>query len=304
MGTVNVVGPEGSGRLTFLAFLYAAMVRAGGESAEGFRFRVDPASVDVVGPLFEQVRAGDPPRLDPPGALPEIRLEIEFSGATSGHWSWRPHGGSLGGGVRLACALRRWGFAELEAFIRSGGALDEAGSRLLDGGLLVMTVDASRIPVGRGPHPADPLYAGLLDTVFRTARDHPSPMGRHLSPLIVLTKGDQFSDGGLELGLKPPFPTLPLKSDREAFAVELLDRHLPQTALRLRGPAPAGLNVDRPTAVVTWITPSSQGSGPVRLQGALTPTRGWEPNYPYTEFLAVLQRLHGVAVARGTRGET
>ena len=258
MANVVVVGARGSGRTFFVGLLYAALVRYAGEAQGRLRFHVPPASVDLLGRLYESLRGGDPPAW-PQGGPEEVGRFVSTEGALT-------HLGSslLGGGALVS---------------------------MLDASAL------SWDPEGPGPrpHPWDEPLASLLRTLLGAARDHPSVRPGRLRPLFVLSKYDLLGpklrtallpDGGTAEGWTEEVRALATRT--------LLERFLPRTREALRSGAGASGILEEPSTYITWVRPepgTEPAGGPMRLKGHATADRGWEPDYPYLEYRDLIERL-------------
>ena len=300
MANVVVVGARGSGRTFFVGLLYAALVRYAGEAQGRLRFHVPPASVDLLGRLYESLRGGDPPAWPQEGPE-EVGFSLDRTAATAQgiRAHFRLHDPGVAGGP-VDLQLSRVPPEEVGRFVSTDGALTHLGSSLLGGGALVSLLDASALswdPAGPGPrpHPWDEPLAALLCTLLGAARDHPSVRPGRLRPLFVLSKYDLL-EPRLRTALLPEGGTAEgWTEDVRALATRtLLERFLPRTREALRSGAGGGGILEEPSTYITWVRPepgTDSAGGPIRLKGHATADRGWEPDYPYLEYRDLIERL-------------
>lgn len=298
MARATLVGAAGSGRSVLLALLYASLVRYGGERGGRFSFHADPAAVDLLGGLYESLRAGELPTWPPGSSASEVALVLNWAAPSpSGAISHLFHPHATATSSTSSLALNRMPTEQLQTFLRSQGGLTAGAEQLLDGGALLATVDGSVLPIRRAPdpagaHPWDADLARLLAALRSADRDHPAPHPRKLELLLCATKLDQVPDP------IPPFLKVPgigtLSQDRKTrmqAARSLLDAHFPATSAALASDrSDRGLLLP-PVLFLSRITVEPSTGGPPKLKGHQTPGRGWEPEYPYQEFVDLVEEL-------------
>lgn len=297
MGGATVVGAEGSGRSVFVALLYASLVRYGGEAADHFRFHALGESLDVLGAMYTDLRSGEVPRW-PPGAPSTAPVTLLFSNRTSeGRFAHLLHTASPPTERTLDLQLQRAGTPELEQFVATEGALTPLGLSLLEGGFLVVTLDSSLLVGDKGgghltPHPWDSNFAALLSALQRAAADHPGSRPRRSTPILVLTKFDRIAQA-VRAELLPEGATMDgwTAPVRAQTTRTLLERFLPASRAKLTEAGPSGFRFGSPSTFISWVLPEDPSSPTSRLKGHTTPSRGWEPDYPFLEYRDLIERL-------------
>jgi hypothetical protein len=296
----TVVGDESSGRTTFLGLFYTSLVRFGGEQGDQFRLHASPASLALLSPLYEDVRAGSFPHWSPPGDPAEAVVSLGFKeSAAHGLLSHLRHGGEGPAFRTLDLSLARIGPREVEGFVGSRGGLDRVGSTLTRTTELLLVLDASRLPSASGgasgPHPWDGPAAQLLKTLVSSAALHRTEVRQRLSPSLLWTKLDLLPATSLTLlGLSAAPGRTWQDETREATSTRVIARFLPQVSSVLASSSSAGSPVTfgRPLCFGSWVNPLPSSDGPgARLAGHDTATRGWEPEYPYSEYLSLIAHL-------------
>lgn len=298
MASATLIGDEGSGRTTFLALLYASLVRFGGEQADEFRLHTPPAALDLLGPMYEDLRCGEFPQWvgGEETAVPSISLGFRSVGPRGvfSHLHRTPEGSNF---RTVDLSLARLGPREANAFIGSGGALDHTGSVLLGTTDLLVVLDASRLPSSSGPaagpHPFDASLAKLLSTWATSSAMHGNAPRPPLRTYVVWTKMDRTAPAARkELETPSEAPGGWSSEGRRPASERTVQRLLPQTRSLLQNAPSVPLRFSPPLCFASWVrlAPTAQGQPP-KLAGHDTPTRGWEPEYPYDEYLALIDQL-------------
>lgn len=297
MGSVAVVGDHGSGRAVFIGLLYASLVRYAGESPGRLRFHADPASMEVLGHLYEGLRSGEFPSWQ--GDAPsEVGLALQLVRSPSHGFLGRlrpPRPEGEDPSVELA--ISRTSPETVDRFIATGGALTPFAAGLLSGGALVSLVDATGLRLEPStskalPHPWDLPLAGLLRSLLAAATDHPSVRSKRLRPLLVLSKYD-LVDPRVRAVLLPQGATMDgwTEDTRAEATRNLLTRFLPRTGEVLRSSAQGPVPLATPSTFVSWVLPETLGDRAGGLKGHATADRGWEPDYPYLEYRDLIEKL-------------
>ncbi len=299
MSSALVVGNPGSGLSTFLGLLYTAEVRLGGEKADEFRFHADRESIRRLEGIYGELGDGRFPESEVDWGRSPLTFLIGFKrtglrpvlprGATP-EVDFRPFRVEIGG-------LSTEEVAELGD---QDAVLDGSTRRLLRSRIVLPIIDASTIPddLGEpadGPFPEDLRLARALDLLLRFLSAERDRHDRKLFPLFVLTKCDRFSAAAarrLDAPSGPPASWDP--EARSAFGTRLLAEQLPET-LRTLGGARAR-RVDAADPVWFYSEVGTEEREGIRIRRRWrAPAGGWEPEYPFEEYRALLDRLGEIA---------
>ena len=116
-------------------------------------------------------------------------------------------------------------------------------------------------------------------------------------PLFVVTKVDEFARETLtQLEAPSGIPASWGRDARRGFGTRLLRRYFPLTARFLEMPHPhPGLAISPADWFFSSLATDDVG-GDVRIQRrSLAPAGGWEPEYPFEEYSALIERLGALA---------
>jgi hypothetical protein len=300
-----VVGSPGCGMTTFFGLLYTAEVRLGGAESDAFRVHFDHDSIRRLAAIYTDL--GD-------GRFPASEVD----------WSETPLAFLLG--IRASPLLHRppsvspapeefdprrvevGGLSTEEAaeLAERDTRLDDTSRRLLRSPVVIALLDASSFPTDSASDIASlarddrrlartlELSIGFLSAERRRAE-------RRLHPVFVLTKCDRLSPAArtfLGLGASAPLPRDP--RERTALGAKILARLFPKTERALASAGARRVSV----APASWYF-SEVGTGPIdheRIRRRWrTPEGGWEPDYPWDEYRALLGRIGELAQRRPAR---
>jgi hypothetical protein len=288
MVRIALVGDAGSGGSTVLGLLYAAQVRWASNDATAFRFHVAPSAMRSVGDTFEQLRAGEfPARKSPPGSETiEFLLERPASGVSSLRERWRSIGHAGDGARRIEWTRVAW--ADLRAHLRTGGFSLE-GERQLEGSdVLAVLVPAGAVG-GSDAAEASDCDGTLAESLTRVDQENRSGARSPTSVAFIFTMLDRLPAARRrELGLPVSFED-PIPPDRrESIGRGLLQGSMPKTRA-LIGPERTG---DRsvgisPQYFFSWV--ETDPADPARPRLRPSPVGGWEPTYPFAEYVALIE---------------
>jgi len=244
---VAIIGPKNSGKTTFLTLLYAAQIRYSEFSDGGFRFYINPKSLEPISSEYNRMQMGNWPSDE----LIKNTAEISF---LFGRVEKKGKGGLFG-------FLRKEKEPEITALNFSIFDISEQDYRdlvkdnkmsyinmkpkvdkLMENNILIVTIDASAFKeqvnksqggktgdAGGGENAdIDGMLANLLDNI---ARKHK----RMIYALIVFTKFDEVGPkllGRLHLPTKPP-DKMQLE-ERQKHAETLLGRFYPKMLNQVR----------------------------------------------------------------------
>ncbi|HXW67276.1 MAG TPA: hypothetical protein VEL82_05330 [Thermoplasmata archaeon] len=302
MASALVVGDAGTGLTTFVGLLYAAQVRLGTEEEDEFRFSADRESIRGLEAIYGDLVAGRFPERD----LDWDEHPLSFVFGLRNGWlrGLRPRAGRGEGGFETV-RLEVGGISapELAELARHDAILAESTRRLLRSQVLLFLVDASRLDRGvDGDPPAplaryDRLLAGALGVLARFAAAAARRRDRRLYPIFVVTKLDRLpGDARRRLGLPDAGPPRLDGSERPRVGRDLLAAFLPQTAraladLRQNG----GLRLEPPRWFFSALRIVNGPAGRPIARRSRVPVGGWEPEYPFEEYRALLSELGRLA---------
>ncbi len=296
---VAIVGDHESGKTTFLALLYATLVRSGSGREDTLRFHVAYDSMEEIGGLYQRLMSGGFPDTATKEGIHELRLELGLPRSKHG---------------LLRFGSRTWD-ADASATVRFclPGSLDEATPGLhqgstfgtgqwrdvLDADAVVFLVDSTEL-AARADDKTGPMagYDGRIDSLLTSIRRWRSRGGREVvHPLFVLSKFDRVALGALRAaGLDPEPPPVAKGGPRSAYAKALLQQNLPRTLATLQE---TGKGKPRFAPAETFFssvrTEESSRGEPSRIRLRQTNNAGWEPDYSQAEYLAFLDRLARIA---------
>ncbi|MDE1821511.1 MAG: hypothetical protein KGJ23_12850 [Euryarchaeota archaeon] len=296
MAPAVILSDRASGTTTFLGLLYAALVRWGSQSPEGFRVHASHASIRALKDIYASLMDGH----FPPDGVELRREDLSFvlGYASSGH-GWLSSSGRASELQLHVASLDTMGELRGRSFVWDQGLREKLASQVA-----VVLVDAGRLPVetdslsDKAYHPwrkFDALVASslaLLETYQRTDRLH---RRARLHPIFVLTKFDTLPSElrhGTLGGLVPsPLAT----AARATWGEDLLAGRLPQTWAVLQEGG-HGVQFERPLWFTSWVGTERGPHGELRVRRHQTASvGGWEPDYPYVEFESLLSHLHKLA---------
>jgi hypothetical protein len=297
MVRIAMLGDPGSGGTTVLGLLYAAQVRMSAAEVSTFRFHVAPSAMSRLGVIFEQLRAGEFPS-HASGASSEP-VEFLFERRPTLVASLR---GRLGGGHGATDGARtvEWTRATFDDLRRhlEGGGYPTDGARQLEGtDVLLVLVPPS--PAGPPGAPAKPGADEALVQML-SERDRSSRAGKSGSTIVafVFTMLDRVAEGrrkelGLPSNVQDPIPS----ERRTAIGSRLLEESFPRTRARLLSqPSAHSSPGSTPHIFFSWIETEASSNGRLRLRSA--PGGGWEPAYPFDEYVALIGACGGWAEGR------
>jgi len=302
MSTALVIGDRGSGLTTFVGLLYTAQVRLGTEEADEFRFHADRETIRQLEAIYGELGAGRFPERDVDWEEHPLTFVLGWRDGRFRSLTRRGEGseGEFGtvrvqvGGISLQ---------ELAELREHDAVLQDATRRLLRSQVVLPLVDASRLlPEPDGPRsPAlgryDHRLAATLDLLGRFLSAERRRKARTMHLLFVLTKLDECPKETLEqLGAHAGPPSSWSAEDRTGFGRKVLERYLPETMLFL---APAGkgshLPIDPPQWFFSRLRLVEDGATPRIARRSIAPAGGWEPDYPFEEYRALIEQLGGLA---------
>lgn len=295
MSSALVVGSRGTGLSTFLGLLYTAEVRRGSEAADEFRFHVERESIRRLEGIYGELGDGRFPESEVDWGRYPLTFLFGYRRPGLGH-TFRgrpsPEGEFFPNRVEIG------GLSTEEAIELSGrdAVLDSTTRRLLRSSIVVPIVDATLLPAsdqdpGSRIAAEDHRLAQALDLLIRFVAAERSRRARRLFPLFVLTKSDRLpeaaarclggSGSGLEAGTA---------AERAAFGDRLLAAFLPETRRCLVPASAARVAIAKPAWFFSRLALEPSPDHPIRRRWRV-PAGGWEPDYPFEEYRALLDRL-------------
>lgn len=298
MSSALVVGGRGSGVSTFLGLLYTAEVRLGCDLSDEFRFHVDRASIRRLEGIYGELGDGRFPESEIDWARTPLTFLVDDRRFGRRHRPPAP-------GAELELSpfwVEIGGLSTEEAaeLAERDAVLDATLRRLLRSRIVLPLVDATNLPAAEGdPAPRlaveDRRLARTLELIVRYLSTERRRRARRLFPLFVLTKCDRLPGPAARRLAAPPGPPASWShAAREEFGSRLLAAYLPETARALERAADRGVEVARPSWFFSEV--GTEGGDGRRIRRRWKdPSGGWEPEYPYEEYRALLDRLGDLA---------
>jgi hypothetical protein len=302
MSSALVVGDRGSGLTTFVGLLYTAQVRLGTEEADEFRFHADRETIRQLEAIYGELGAGRFPERDVDWEEHPLSFVLGFRNGTLRGFSRRGQAGEGGFGT-VRVQVGGISTQELAELREHDAILEESTRRLLRSQVIIPLVDASRLlPQPDGPGSSalaryDGMLATTLDLLGRFLSADRNRRVRTMYPLFVLTKLDQCPPATMtQLRAPPGLPATWPADDRQGFGQKVLEQYLPKTRLFL---APLGrgshLTIDPPQWYFSSLLLTEDRGVPRIVRRSLAPIGGWEPEYPFEEYRALIERLGRLA---------
>lgn len=302
MSSALVVGDRGSGLTTFVGLLYTAQVRLGSEEADEFRFHADRETIRQLEAIYGELGAGRFPERDVNWEEHPLSFLLAFR---NGRLGGRPRRGPLGDGGFASVHVQVGGIStqDLAELREHDAILDESARGLLRSQVIIPLVDGSRLlPLPDGPRaPAlvryDAMLTATLDLLGRFLQAERNRRARTMHPLFVLTKLDRCPPETLaQLHASPGSPETWPGDARQAFGRRLLERYLPETMLFLE-PSGRGshLAIEPPQWFFSRLQLTEDRGVSRIVRRSRFPVGGWEPEYPFEEYRALIERLAWLA---------
>ena len=268
MSRAVILAEPGSGSTTFVALLYAALVRTAVEREEEFRFSVAPESVAVLTEMYAGLMSGEFPGTPGPPEIAAIRMTLAFP-QRSRHRVWPGKRTDFSDVPKVECRWVRARFEEIEASLRGTNASADPAASLIDCSIPIFLLSAAGFEPGRTSGPAG--EASLDDSVVRVLQGLARPRGvtrrssgEVLRPIVVFTQLDRSSAGLLHhFGLKEPLDDNQLNQDRRRLSSAFLGKCIPKTAEFCGS---AGSAVGAPEVFFSFLQTESGEGGGARIQ--------------------------------------
>jgi hypothetical protein len=297
-----IVGERGSGLTTFVGLLYTAQVRLGTEEADEFRFHADRETIRQLGGIYGELGAGRFPGPDVDSEDHPLSFVLGFRNGSfrslAGH-----RGDDEGGFGTVRVQVGNIPTQDLVELRDHAAVLDDSTRRLLRSQVVIPLIDASRLlPILDGSRaaplvPCDDRLASTLDLLGQFLSVERDRRARSMHLLFVLTKLDQCPRETLQQLRTPPGPPAAWPKDfRHELGEKILERYLPAT-LRFLTASRRGssLAVRNPRWYFSGLQTSDGKGVPRILRRSLVPLGGWEPEYPFEEYRALIERLGWLA---------
>ncbi|HZY91859.1 MAG TPA: hypothetical protein VFG07_03670 [Thermoplasmata archaeon] len=301
MSSALVLGDRGSGLTTFVGLLYTAQVRLGIEEADEFRFSADRESIRRIGTIYGSLVDGRFPEADADWELHPLSF---IFGYRRGGLSSLAHRTVSEDGEFDTVRVQVGGIpAEEVAELNSHDAvLDRQTRGLLRSPVVIPLVDASWLAVdpkaidGLPMARYDQVLANTLVLLGKFLAAEPDKRARRMYPLFVVTKFDRVPRGSLRKLESPSTPPVAWSTDeREMLGQRLLDRYLPKTSQALAKKGNGSILHDSPAWFFSGLKTEDR-EGETRIaRRERPPLGGWEPDFPYEEYRALLLHLGQLA---------
>jgi hypothetical protein len=298
MSSALVVGDRGSGLTTFVGLLYTAQVRLGTEEADEFRFHADRETIRQLEAIYGELGAGRFPEREVNWEEHPLSFVLGFR---NGHLhGFSRHGpGEEGGFGTVRIQVGGISTQELAELREHDAVLEESTRRLLRSQMVIPLVDTSRLfPGPDGPETPslaryDAMLAATLDLVGRFLTAERNRRARKMYPLFVFTKLDRCpAETLVELEAPPGPPSTWTPDARDRFGQKVLERYLPETREFLGRSSRGTRLVKEPPAWFFSHLRLTEGEGAPRIaRRSRAPLGSWEPEYPFEEYRALIERL-------------
>ncbi|HKS59622.1 MAG TPA: hypothetical protein VJS68_02465 [Thermoplasmata archaeon] len=181
--------------------------------------------------------------------------------------------------------------------------LDDNYRRLLRSPVLLLLVDASWLTseiksvAGLPMVRYDAALANTLQLLQRFLAAERDKRQRHMFPLFILTKFDRISPEAVDILHIPPAPPPTWEPwARAQVGQRLLQTYLPETARCLGQHNHGTVTVESPAWFFSGLRTQEDASHELRiLRRERIPVGGWEPEYPFEEYRALIDQLKELA---------
>lgn len=302
MSSALVLGTRGSGLTTFVGLLYTAQVRLGTQESDEFRFSADRESIRQLEAIYGDLGAGRFPVRDANWEEHPVSFVFAFRhGVLRG--IGRTGGRASAEFDTVRVQVGGMPTEEVAELREHDAVLEESTRRLLRSQVILPLIDATSLspePTATGAPRLtleDRTLAQTLDLLGGFLAAEPERRARRMFPVFVVTKVDEFPRETLRLLAAPGgIPASWSREARRAFGARLLRRYFPLTSRFLESPSPhPGLTLTPPE----WFFSSlgtDESTGELRIaRRSLAPAGGWEPEYPFEEYRALIGKLGGLA---------
>ncbi|MCI4367415.1 MAG: hypothetical protein L3K08_06655 [Thermoplasmata archaeon] len=293
-----VLGEPGGGTTTFLGLLYAAQLRAGTERGDRFRFFSPPECLAYLTGVYERMMGGEFPGPSTDDEVARVRIELAYrrSPGILDRIRRTPEFDTAG---RVEMVMGRSTFATLAAALESKTQTVPLASGVVQCTVPILIVPAVPQPDdGRpeaSPMPSkDAAIVRILGSLRRPAFPENRSAAHRIHPVLIFSKLDLLLPTALRnFGLTRPLTEEIVDPDRSRLGESLTKALLPKTWALTRSAPDA---IGPPAVFFSFVgnAPSSSG-GPGRIRLRTTPDHLQEPEYPATEYRALLERLGALA---------
>ncbi|MGA8302768.1 MAG: hypothetical protein WA691_08640 [Thermoplasmata archaeon] len=302
MSSLLVLGDRGSGLTTFVGLLYTVQVRLGTDESDEFRFHADRETIRQLESIYGELGAGRFPYRDLDWEEHPMSFVLGFRHGT---FLGRVRGADHTAGAFDTVRVEVGGISvdELAELGAHDAILGEATRRLLRSQAILLLVDASQLAPDPDGAVADRIgrYDRVLEASldllgkFLAAQRH--RRARTMHPYFVVTKFDQCPPETLDrLAAPAGDPTTWSSEDRLHFGERLLHSYLFRTELWLESSRrSSGGNVADPCWFFSSLR-TEEARGELRIaRRSIVPRGGWEPDYPFEEYRAMIHSLGALA---------
>lgn len=298
---VAIVGDRGSGRMTFLALLYAALVVAGSGQEDALRFHAAYESIEEITVLFQGLMSGGFPDSATKEGIHAFSFDV---GVRKRRHGLLPRLGSQDWTADASTTLHFTLPGSLDdedsGFLQGTASGTGRWRDVLDADAVIVLADSTKLaPKGEdsaeGPMAS---YDGQVESLFTSIQRWRSHGGRNvLHPIFVLSKFDAVSPDLLRAAnLEATPPGVAKAGPRAAYAKALLEPNLPRTLATVRPSEGGKLRFGKPRYFFSWVRTDVKGPGqPERIRLRRVNGAGWEPDYSRDEYLALMDSLSEIA---------
>lgn len=301
MTSALVLGERGCGLTTFVGLLYTAQVRLGTEHSDEFRFHAERESIQQMEAVYGELGAGRFPAAD----VDWERHPLSFVfGFRRGRAAWFAGAGDSGEEGFATVHFQVGGMpAEAVSELQDHDAVLDAGTlRLLRSPIQIPIVDGAWLVPDRSSIGALPLarydqhLAGTLDLLRKFLAADRDRRARQMFPLFVVTKFDRVPSATLKALEAPSGPPEGWGSKaRQAVGDRILRGYLPATSEFLSRAKDDGVRLSDPGWFFSGLRTEEHGDEIRVSRRRISPSSGWEPEYPFEEFKGLLTRIGELA---------
>jgi hypothetical protein len=295
-----ILGDRACGKTTFLALLYASQVKYTNEPAnkEKFKFFANPATVNFMGDMFNQLKIGGWPDSTAKGQRTRVEFLFGFKRLAGGLIpGWIEDKGWISPYNTIQFSVYDVAGEDVNDLVRTpdGVFSDDISDEikdLLESRVLVILLDASRISAKPRSRPFmemmdyDTKTATLISLIAEYNSMKKDVNQRRIYPVFVLTKFDIVPKKILrEMKLTEDYPEMKEQKDRKVYAESILRNFFGQTLALIKGGQLKNVSFDEAGYFFSEVFSEFNDDGiPVPKLKSMEGGPGYEIDYSYPEY--------------------
>lgn len=306
MVKILIVGDRHSGKATFLGLLYATQVRSGSDLADTFRFHAPYESLNALSYAFQQLMSGAFPDPRTKEGLRSINLQLSYGSSETGGLLNRRRSRKAPDSPNLQLVMFGTTEDSFSNVLAGSRTEDEMWTDVYDPEALLILVDCTKLAVmgeGKDEHKKgapmsafDRALALLLPLVRRPSEPEER---KRIHPIFLFSKFDRISPDVLNrLNIASQPPPVAETRLRNAYAETLLTHNLPRTMGELRIRGRDSVKLADPVSYFLWVRTTTVPGKPDKIEFARGEDGGWHPIYARHEYVALLDHLGKILLAR------